>query len=367
MKRFLPDTIFARLFLMVLLAIVISHMMTFVLLLAFFGERQHRPLPGERRPQVLAPGDPAQAVPGPRARPFRRPPDMIIAGYAVRTPPPGFWISMASQLFALTVAALFGARMLARPIQRLGHAAAELGADLNRPPIAETGTAEARQAARVFNQMQQRIRQSVEERGRFLAAVSHDLRTPLTRMKLRVERLQDDAARDKLREDIAEMAAMLNATLSYLRDEASAEAWQMMDVTALLESMVEDALDAGEDVTVSGQAKPLLTRPLALRRCLSNLLQNALRYGHQARIVIADTDALLAIDIVDAGPGIPEDRMEAVFEPFVRLENSRNRSTGGVGLGLAIAREAASQCGGTLALENVPGGLRARLLITRAG
>jgi signal transduction histidine kinase len=368
MKRFLPDTIFARLFLLVLMAIMISHMMTFVLLLAFFGERQHRPPPGERRPPVVAPADPAQEAQAPRGRPFRRQPDMIIAGYAVRTPPPGFWVSVASQMFALTIAALFGARMLARPIQRLGRAAAELGTDLNRPPIAETGTAEARQAARVFNQMQQRIRQSVEERGRFLAAVSHDLRTPLTRMKLRVERLQDDGARDKLREDIAEMAAMLNATLSYLRDEASAEPWQLMDVTALLESMVEDALDASEEATVCGHAQPLLTRPLALRRCLSNLLQNALRYGHSARIAIADSDALLTIEIGDAGPGIPEDRMQAVFEPFVRLENSRNRSTGGVGLGLAIAREAASQCGGTLTLENAPGGgLLARLALKRVG
>ena len=365
MKRFLPDTIFARLFLLVLMAIVISHMMTFVLLLAFFGERQHRPREARRPPTVDAgaPGPEAQA---PRARPFARQPDMIIAGYAVRTPPPGFWISVASQLFALTVAALFGARMLARPIQHLGRAAAELGADLNRPPIAETGSAEARQAARVFNQMQQRIRQSVEERGRFLAAVSHDLRTPLTRMKLRVERLQDDATRDKLREDIAEMAAMLNATLNYLRDEASTEPWQLLDVTALLESMVEDAVEAGEAVAMAGHAKPLLTRPVALRRCLSNLLQNALRYGHSARISLADTAALLTIEIRDAGPGIPEAQMKAVFEPFVRLENSRNRSTGGVGLGLAIAREAATQCGGTLTLENAPGGLLARLAIKRA-
>ena len=367
MKRLLPDTIFARLFLLVLMAIMISHAMTFVLLLAFFGERQHRPPPEGGQPPMAATGETSQAQP-PRARPFRRQPDMVIAGYAVRTPPPGFWISISTQMFALTIAALFGARMLARPIQRLGHAASELGIDLNRPPIAETGTAEARQAARVFNQMQQRIRQSVEERGRFLAAVSHDLRTPLTRMKLRVERLQDDAARDKLREDIAEMAAMLNATLSYLRDEASAEPWQLLDVTALLESMVEDGVDAGEDVAVSGHARPLLTRPVALRRCLSNLLQNALRYGHSARIAIVDTDALLTLEIRDAGPGIPEDQMIAVFEPFVRLENSRNRSTGGVGLGLAIAREAATQCGGTLTLENAPGGgLLARLALKRAG
>lgn len=364
MRRVLPDTIFARLFLLVLMAIVISHMMTFVLLLAFFGERQHRPPPDARRPPMSAPGDPAP----PRARPFARQPDMIIAGYAVRTPPPGFWISIASQLFVLTLVALFGARMLARPIQRLGQAAAALGTDLNRPPIAETGTAEARQAARVFNQMQQRIRTSVEERGRFLAAVSHDLRTPLTRMKLRVERLQDDAVRDELREDIAEMAAMLNATLNYLRDEASAESWQLMDVTALMESMVEDAVDVGEDVVFSGHARPLLTRPVALRRCLSNLLQNALRYGHSARVSIADTGTLLTIEIRDAGPGIPEEQMTAVFEPFVRLENSRNRSTGGVGLGLAIAREAATQCGGTLTLENAPGGgLLARLALKRSG
>lgn len=363
MKRFLPDTIFARLFLMVLMAIVVSHLMTFVLLLAFFGERQHRP-PDQLSAAVTVPAAPGEE---PRAHPFRRPPDTIIAGYAVRTPPPGFWISMASQLFALTVAALFGARMLARPIQRLGRAASDLGVDLNRPPIAETGTAEARQAARVFNQMQQRIRQSVEERGRFLAAVSHDLRTPLTRMKLRVERLQDDAARDKLRDDIAEMAAMLNATLSYLRDEASAEPWQMLDVTALLESMAEDAVEAGEDVAVSGNARPLLTRPMALRRCLSNLLQNALRYGQSAQIMINDAPGLLVIAIRDAGPGIPEDQMQAVFEPFVRLENSRNRSTGGVGLGLAIAREAAIQCGGVLTLENAAGGgLLARLAVKRA-
>ena len=141
----------------------------------------------------------------------------------------------------------------------------------------------------------------------------------------------------------------------------------MMDVTALLESMVEDAVDAGEDVSVSGHARPLLTRPVALRRCLSNLLQNALRYGTSAQIAITDTDALLVIDIRDTGPGIPADQMEAVFEPFVRLENSRNRSTGGVGLGLAIAREAATQCGGTLTLENVPGGLLARLALQRTG
>ena len=163
------------------------------------------------------------------------------------------------------------------------------------------------------------------------------------------------------------MAAMLNATLNYLRDEASAEPWQLLDLTALLESMAEDAVEAGDDVAVSGSALPLLTRPMALRRCLSNLLQNALRYGHSARIVIHDAADHLTIELRDAGPGIPEEQMQAVFEPFVRLENSRNRSTGGVGLGLAIAREAATQCGGVLTLENADGGgLLARLRLKRA-
>ena len=363
MKRLLPDTIFSRLFLLVLAAIMVSHLMTFVLLLGVYGERRHRaPAPPQPGMSESATAQQPRRAPPP---PYRRQ-TIDIAGHTVRTPPPAFWIGLISQLFALSLAAWLGARMLARPIQKLGHAAAELGVDLNRPPIAETGTAEARQAARVFNRMQQRIRSNVEERGRFLAAVSHDLRTPLTRMKLRVERLQDEAARDKLKDDIAEMAAMLNATLSYLRDEASNEAWQLLDVTALLQSMTEDAVDAGHDVVTSGVAQPLLTRPMALRRCLSNLLQNALRYGERARIVVSDSASGLQIEVRDDGPGIPEEKMEAVFEPFVRLEDSRNRATGGVGLGLAIAREAATQCGGVLTLENAArGGLVARLVIRR--
>jgi len=361
MKRFLPDTIFSRLFLLVLTAIVVSHLMTFMLLLGFYGERQHHP--PDPRPGMVVPEMSDQGLRAPR----RRPHTIVIAGHEVRTPPPGFWIGMATQLLALTVAAWFGARMLARPIQHLGRAASELGVDLHRPPIAETGTSEARQAARVFNQMQQRIRHSVEERGRFLAAVSHDLRTPLTRMQLRVERLPDQGTRDQLREDIAEMAAMLNATLSYLRDEASAESWRLLDVIALLESMAEDAVEAGHEVTVSGAARPLLTKPMALRRCLSNLLQNALRYGGSAKIVSSDTPAALTIEVRGAGPGIPQDQMVAGLEPVVSLENTRNSAPGGVGLGLAIARDAATQCGGVLTLENgQEGGLIARLALKRA-
>ncbi len=340
MKRFLPDTILARLFVLVLAAIVISHLMTFILLTEFFQHAPHPP-----HPPGLGAGGPRHPPPG---------------------PPPGFWIGLATQIIALSVAAWFGARLLARPVQRLAQAAAQLGNNLNHPAIEETGSAEARQAARVFNQMQQRIRSQLEERGRFLAAVSHDLRTPLTRMKLRAERLQDEPAREKFRADIGEMADMLDATLNYLRGEASSEASQLLDVQALIDAMAEDARDGGGTVSVSGGALPLMTQPTALRRCLSNLLENALRYGHRADIVLSDTPQALTIEIRDAGPGIPEEKMALVFEPFVRLESSRNKAFGGVGLGLSIAREAARQCGGTVSLRNAAeGGLIAAVAVPR--
>ena len=340
MKRLLPDTIFARLFMLVLAAIVISHLMTFILLTEFFQHAPHPPHP------------PGTGIGGP--------------GHPPRGPPPGFWIGLATQIIALSVAAWFGARLLARPVQQLAQAAAQLGNNLNHPAIEETGSAEARQAARVFNQMQQRIRSQLEERGRFLAAVSHDLRTPLTRIKLRAERLQDEPAREKFRADIGEMAAMLDATLNYLRGEAASEAWQLLDVQALIDAMAEDARDGGGTVSLSGNALPLMTQPSALRRCLSNLLENALRYGHRADIALSDTQQALTIEIRDAGPGIPEEKMALVFEPFVRLESSRNKAFGGVGLGLSIAREAARQCGGTVSLRNAAeGGLIAAVVIPR--
>ncbi|HEY0421438.1 MAG TPA: HAMP domain-containing protein, partial [Acetobacteraceae bacterium] len=169
MKRLLPDTIFARLFLLVLAAIMVSHLMTFVLLLLIYGERppHHHP-PGERPPAMRGAGPPASGFAPPGVNSVT---NVTIAGHAIRRPPLSFWVAVASQLFALSVAAWFGARMLARPIQRLAHAASRLGVSLDQPAIGESGSSEERQAARTFNRMQQRIRQGVEERGRFLAAV----------------------------------------------------------------------------------------------------------------------------------------------------------------------------------------------------
>jgi protein-histidine pros-kinase len=282
-------------------------------------------------------------------------------------PPAGFLATLGIELLTLALAAWFGAKVIARPIQQLSQAATELGDNVDRPPIEEVGTEEARQAARAFNRMQARLREQIAARGRFLAAVSHDLRTPLTRMRLRVERLAQDDKSQKLREDVREMSAMLDATLNYLRGEAQTEAPRMLDVYALVSSMVEDYQEQGLAITVSGAAAPIMAQATALQRCLMNLMENALRYGEQASVEVRESEAQLIIEIRDRGAGIPADKLEAVMEPFYRLESSRNKATGGVGLGLSIAREAIQRQGGGLSLRNAEeGGLIATVTLPKA-
>lgn len=264
------------------------------------------------------------------------------------------------------LAAWFGAKLLAKPIQELAGAATRLGNNLNAPAMEENGPEEARAAARIFNHMQDKVRQQVEERAQFLAAVSHDLRTPLTRIKLRVEQVDNEQLKQQLGQDIVAMSSMLDATLHYLRNDSMPDHWDNLDIQALVESIVEDAQEQGHDVTLTGSAMPLLTQPSSLRRCFENLLDNALRYGQNAQISMRDSGHKVIIEIKDSGPGIPENQIKRVFEPFVRLENSRNRHTGGVGLGLAIARDAAKRVDGELTLQNAPeGGLVARLVLPR--
>ncbi|WP_076592705.1 ATP-binding protein [Herminiimonas arsenitoxidans] len=358
--KLIPNTIFARLFALVVMALVVSHVMTFVLLFKFFD----RDFPPGPPPHM-------RAHAGQMAEPdgfMRRPPPPMweIGGYTFRPLPPGLWIGLIVQFITLTATAWFGARFLARPMQQVAHASAQLAKNLYSVPMKEQGPDEARQTARVFNDMQHKVRGQIEERERFVAAVSHDLRTPLTRMKLRIENLSENYAKQKLRDDIGEMADMLDATLDYLRERVSTEPLQLLDVQSLIEVIAEDAGANGDKVSMSGTAEPLFTRPIALRRCLSNLVENALRYGQEAVITLRDTQETLVIEVQDRGPGIPPDKMAAVFEPFVRLDPSRNKAYGGVGLGLSIAREAAIQCDGRLTLRNAPeGGLIASIAITR--
>ena len=367
-RSWLPDSMFGRLFALVLAAMLASHLLTGLIVWRFYAP--------PHRPPMLQPLPPPDAgMPQPQPQPgFGPPPGALPPGGDPRhggpnrphRPPPELWLAQLLQLGAVLVAAWFGARQLAQPMARLAAAAGQLGANLSNPPLAESGPREAREAARGFNRMQQRIRQQLEERGRFLAAVSHDLRTPLTRMRLRVARFDESADRTRLQADIDEMAAMLDATLDYLRGAAQTEPWQLLDVQALLETLVEDAREAGHDVSLNGQAQPLLALPGALRRCIGNLLDNAFNYAGAAQVALLDEPEQLTIRIADNGPGIPENRINAVFEPFVRLEESRSRASGGVGLGLSIARELARQHGGELTLANRPaGGLLAQLVLPR--
>lgn len=357
MKRFLPNTIFARLFALIVLAIMVSHVMTFILVVNFYG--RDFPPPGSRQHATVQSGEFAD---------HRRPPPatLKIAGFELPPLPPGLWIGIIMQLLTLTATAWFGARFLARPMQQIAHASAQLANNLYSVPMKVQGPDEVRQTANVFNDMQHKVREQIEEHERFLAAVSHDLRTPLTRMKLRIENLAENYAKPKLRDDISEMAVMLDATLDYLRGRVSNENLQLLNVQALIEVIVEDASANDDSVRMQGNAEPLFTKPIALRRCLTNLVENALRYGEDAVVSLIDTPATLVIEVRDHGPGIPPEKMAAVFEPFVRLDASRNKALGGVGLGLSIAREAAIQCDGELTLRNAPdGGLIASIAIKR--
>lgn len=275
--------------------------------------------------------------------------------------------SLLIRMVAVGMTAWVAAIWLSKPIKRLALAADELGKNLNSPSIDETsGPSEVRQASKVFNQMQARLKQQMEERNRFLAAVSHDLRTPLTRLKLRAEKIEKQELRSDVQNDINEMTAIIDTTLDYLRGDERPETTCLLDISALVHSTAEDANECGNVISVSGNALPIRLQPIAIRRCLNNLIENALRYGERAAITISEIDDEVIISIHDAGPGIPEDKLEAVFAPFYRLEDSRSRHTGGVGLGLSIARDMAAKQGGNISLENSPeGGLVATLVLPK--
>jgi len=266
-------------------------------------------------------------------------------------------LTLAVLLVSVIALSLLAVRWLTRPLGVLAVAADELGRDIRSAPLAEKGPAEVRRAATAFNTMQARIQTYLREREQMLAAVSHDLRTPITRLRLRAEMIEDESLRAKFARDLAEMEAMTVAALDFLRGARADEPVQPVDVLALLESLQADMEEAGHDVQVHGQAVvPYPARPLALKRCLTNLAENAVKYGTRARIGVEDDGRELRITVADDGPGIPEAELNRVFEPFYRIEGSRSRETGGVGLGLSVARDIARAHRGALTLRNRPGG-----------
>ena len=272
-------------------------------------------------------------------------------------------LTLSILLAAVLLLSWIAVRWVTRPLQLLATAADELGRDINRPPLPEGGPAEVRRAAHAFNTMQTRLVHFIDERTRLLTAMSHDLKTPLTRMRLRADLLEDASLRQKFEADLLEMEAMVTQTLEFLRGLSQRDPTQLVDITGLLESLQADNEAMGRTVTIEGRVtKPLQGVPQLLKRCLSNLVDNAVLYGQRAEVGVEDGADVLTIRVRDHGPGIPESEINKVFEPFYRLEGSRSRDTGGTGLGLSIARNIAQAHGGDVRLRNhEDGGLEAIL------
>ena len=287
-------------------------------------------------------------------------------------PAPPFWsgrlvLSLAVMILSVALLSAWAVRRMTGPLGTIAEAADRLGRDMQTPPLPETGAGEVRRAARAFNRMQERLRGLLDARTRMLAAISHDLRTPITRLRLRSEFVDDEEQRSKTLADLSEMENMIASTLAFARDDARDEPRETVDLAALAQTVCDDLADAGRDcVFESARGTPYACQPLALRRALVNLAENAVAYGARARISLLSESERLIVRIDDDGPGIPEEELARVFEPFYRLERSRSRETGGTGIGLCIVQSVAQAHGGEVRLANrAEGGLRAELVLPR--
>src|SRR3569833_406464 len=268
--------------------------------------------------------------------------------------PRGLFMNLALLVLVLSIALWVVARSITRPLSELAKAADSVGRDLRQPKLAESGARELRNAARAFNTMQDRMQRYLDSRSRVLAAMSHDLKTPLTRLRLQVEMLDAAAAQVKLGRQLDEMESMVHVALALFRGLDDNEAFTAIDINEMLATLQSEFAEMNAQVTLHGQAnRSILGKPQALRRCLTNLIANAVKFGSQATVIVEDGTSLV-IRIRDEGPGIPDEELERVFEPFYRLESSRNRDTGGCGLVLSIARDVIQAHGGSLVLRNLP-------------
>ena len=301
-----------------------------------------------------------------------RMPDDRWLNMSVPMTPPRLWqsesflIAFASMTLAAGLLTLWAVRQMTAPVSTLARAAEALGRDVNAPPLPEDGPTEVATAAAAFNTMAARIRRFVQDRTFMLTAIGHDLRTPITRLKLRAEFIEDDEMRRKVLADVDELEAMVSATLAFGRDVTTDEPVGTVDLTELVRTVLDEAADArpeaAEQITYVGPDHlPIRARPVALKRALTNLVMNALKYGAAALVTLSGPEAgMVTLLIEDNGPGIPVGELDRVFQPFHRLEPSRNNETGGMGLGLPIARNILRAHGGDVVLSNrSTGGARA--------
>ena len=425
-RALLADTLFKRLFALMWLALVISHAVAFLVVTRdmpggaggrmptfpslpplSFGQRASpasvpanpRPegpgMPGPREGDGEPPGwnggpggmhdrgagfggPPPLSNPGADADGRRMPAAPMSPGGPVDAPQGmGLSTSMAVldygiRLLIIGLAAWLGARWLSAPMRRLQAASRTLGQSLARnesPPSVDerAGTVEVRETAHVFNEMSRQLSDQVNSRALLVAAISHDLRTPLTRIRMRLEASEDDPLTARSIADIHEMDDLIESALEVFRGASTREEpSETTDVHALVQAIVDDLADLGQPVSVRGEPAPARVQAAGLRRVVSNLVNNALRYGKRAQVSVLPRDDAIHIVIEDEGPGIPEAQLEAVMKPFYRLDTSRNRLTGGSGLGLYIARDLIGRQGGSLTLANRPeGGLRATIALKK--
>ncbi len=272
-------------------------------------------------------------------------------------------LSVVFVLLALT----FMIRRITRPLRMLSKASNCLGLGQQVGSLPEKGPEDLRETIRAFNQMNSRLQRFVSDRTQMLAALSHDLRTPLTTMRLRVELMPDSKDRDQLLVALEEMQQMSEAALAFMRQASDNEETRQVELGAMLGSLCDDLVELGQDVSFSEGAETIIScRPVSLKRAFRNLIENAVKYGEKAEVSFClgeGPEQRVIVNIQDTGPGIPEDRVEKVFQPFFRLEGSRNRDTGGIGLGLSIARNIVRNHGGDIQLINNQKGLLVRVIL----
>ena len=326
------------------------------------GERGPRPTPNAFGPgvglRVLR-----AAVKGPEGRAFSTSTNVIEPSISI---PTDVWLSIAFIFLVTAAFAVWAVRLALVPVRMLGKAAERLSRNLDEPPLPVTGATEIREAASAFNRMQDRLKRHVKGRALAFAAMSHDMRTPLTRLRLRLESIPDDAQREKLSKDISEIEALASSALEVTRGLAQNEEPAVVDLAKLVGDIVLEYAALGHEIKLRGSAASIEIRRLAFKRAFLNLLDNAVKYGRDVEISLEDSPNYLDVAVSDRGPGIPEAEMENVFYPYYRVESSRNRGTGGAGLGLAIAKDVVESHGGELTLANrAGGGLEARIRVPR--
>jgi len=266
---------------------------------------------------------------------------------------------------SITVVTVFAARQFSKPIERLAVAVRQFGLNPQAPPMAETGPRELQVVVKTFNAMQAQIQKFVAYRTMMLAAISHDLRTPLTRMRLRGEFIEDQEQQARLFRDVDEMQSMVEEALAFFRDDAISEETTSFDLPRVLLTIANDYADQHIDIGYAGPAHAVYRgRPFALKRAFTNLIDNAAKYAKTPEIELSCEETALVVAIRDRGPGIPADALDNVFRPYYRIDKSRNRATGGVGLGLTVAQAIVQGHGGDIMLKNRPGGgLEARIVL----